>query len=177
MSSMSGKRTIVYTSIAIITAFLIGSLTSEPLVDAIKPLTEVIVVNDATKPIPVTGSISSNPVCPAENVRHYDKIVFDLIPLNGTEPISVSGTIFGEFGDPPVKLGKLVIPRLDIKVLDDPNEIADLIDKVVNFVDTHPLPPLAQQIVDDLIADPTVDFTGFDVFIIDVEYAIVCATP
>ncbi len=37
-----------------------------------KKLKEVFVVNDSENPIPVTGDIESNPVCPAENVQHWE---------------------------------------------------------------------------------------------------------
>ena len=39
---MSGKRTIAYTSVAIITAFIIGTLTSEPIVEAASGWKEAI---------------------------------------------------------------------------------------------------------------------------------------
>jgi len=54
--------------------------------DETKPPKEVIVAN--TEPIPVTGSISANPVCPAENVQHWMNFSVQVVnPLiHATEP-------------------------------------------------------------------------------------------
>jgi len=57
--------------IAIVFAFTLGTVFSADIATAVKPVTEVFVTNDATNPIPITGSISSNPACPAENVQHW----------------------------------------------------------------------------------------------------------
>jgi len=61
--------------IGIVGAFIIGTVFSVDIATAVKPATEVLVTN--TDPIPVTG-ISSSPVCPAENVQHWNKIMFQL---------------------------------------------------------------------------------------------------
>ena len=53
-------------------AITILAVTAFEVVEA-KPLSEVLVVN--TEPIEVTG-ISSSPICPAENVQHWNKLVF-----------------------------------------------------------------------------------------------------
>jgi len=57
--------------IAIVFAFTLGTIFSADIATALKPATEVFVTNDATNPIPITGSISSNLACPAENVQHW----------------------------------------------------------------------------------------------------------
>ena len=60
--------------IAIVFAFTLGTIFSADIATAVKPVTEVLVTN--TEPIEVTGSLTSNPACPAENVQHWNKIVF-----------------------------------------------------------------------------------------------------
>jgi len=55
--------------IAIVFAFTLGTIFSADIATALKPATEVLVTN--TEPIPVTGSISSDPACPTENVQHW----------------------------------------------------------------------------------------------------------
>ncbi len=60
--------------IALVFAFTLGTIFSADIATAVKPPDEVIVVN--TEPIAVTGNISSDPACPAENVQHWNKIVF-----------------------------------------------------------------------------------------------------
>jgi len=60
--------------IAIVFAFTLGTVFSADIATAVKPVTEVLVTN--TEPIPVTGSISSNPACPAENIQHWLNVRF-----------------------------------------------------------------------------------------------------
>jgi len=61
--------------LAISVVLIAGSLAASPIAiasdepDEDDEPEEVIVVN--TEPIPVTGSISSSPICPAENVQHW----------------------------------------------------------------------------------------------------------
>ena len=62
--------------IAIVFAFTLGTVFSADIATALKPATEVIVTN--TDPIPVTGIVSSDPACPAENVQHWNKIIFQV---------------------------------------------------------------------------------------------------
>jgi len=60
--------------IAIVFAFTLGTVFSADIATAVKPVTEVFVTN--TEPIVVTGSLTSNPVCPAENIQHWNGIEF-----------------------------------------------------------------------------------------------------
>jgi len=72
--------------IAIVFAFTLGIVFSADLATAVKPATEVFVTNDNANPIPVTATISSNPACPAENVQHWNKIVFVILETTYTHP-------------------------------------------------------------------------------------------
>jgi len=78
--------------IAIVFAFTLGTIFSADIATALKPATEVIVTN--TDPIPVTGIVSSDPACPAENVQHWITVQFE--PTNrlqhSTEPSSTQTT-------------------------------------------------------------------------------------
>jgi len=72
--------------IAIVFAFTLGTIFSADIATAVKPVTEVLVTN--TEPIPVTGSISSDPACPAENVQHWLNVRFvpSITLQHSTEP-------------------------------------------------------------------------------------------
>ncbi len=73
--------------LAISVVLIAGSMAASPIAiaddddddddddDKPKRPKEVIVAN--TEPIPVTGSISSNPICPAENVQHWATYQWD----------------------------------------------------------------------------------------------------
>jgi hypothetical protein len=80
-------------------------------------------------------------VCPDKNVQHWDKIVFMI-------------------NDPQVakKANVTAKTELDIKVLDDPHKVADLKQKVLDFLN---LPPSAKRAIQ----------------ILDVNYAIICSLP
>ena len=67
-------------AIAFVFAFTLGTVFSTDIATATKPVTEVFVTN--TDPIPVTVELESNPVCPAENVQHWNKITFVLKSVN-----------------------------------------------------------------------------------------------
>jgi len=61
-------KTTTILAFSIVLALVIGIVSSGPIVEAAKPVTETIVLNDNTNPIPVTG-IPSNVVCPAGNTK------------------------------------------------------------------------------------------------------------
>ena len=65
--------------IAIVFAFTLGTIFSADIATAVKPVTEVFVTN--TEPIEVTGSLTSNPVCPAENVQHWNTFSWDTVQI------------------------------------------------------------------------------------------------
>ena len=65
---------------AIVFAFTLGTIFSADIATAVKPVTEVLITN--TEPIPVTGSISSNPACPEENVQHWKTISWGALDLD-----------------------------------------------------------------------------------------------
>jgi len=62
--------------LAISVVLVAGSMAASPIAiaddepDEDDEPEEVIVAN--TEPIPVTGSISASPICPAENVQHWE---------------------------------------------------------------------------------------------------------
>jgi hypothetical protein len=85
-------------------------------------------------------SPSSTSICPAENVQHWDKIIFSI--------------------KSPALAQRLKIPadtELDIKVLDNPTKVADLKQKVFNFL-------------------KVTNESRSSIEIIDVRYAIICVS-
>lgn len=80
-------------------------------------------------------------VCAEAGVQHWDKIVFMI-----TDPKLAS------------KANVTANTELDIKVLDDPQKVADLKQKVMNFIGTP-------------------NGNKSSIKIVDVEYAIICAMP
>jgi len=94
---------------------------------------------------PSGGTISTTPAvnvaCPANNIQHWDKIVFQI-----TDSRVAGG------------LGFITDTPLDIKVLDDPKTVADIEKKVLDFLKLPDNPQNRNAI-----------------FIVDVEYAIICA--
>ena len=59
-------KTTTILAFSVVLALVIGIVSSGTIVEAAKPVTEAIIVNDSTNPIPVTG-IPSNVVCPSGN--------------------------------------------------------------------------------------------------------------
>jgi hypothetical protein len=80
-------------------------------------------------------------VCPATNVHHWDKIVFSITSALAKRVNLTANT------------------ELDIKVLDDPTKVADIKQKVLNFLHVPNIPAFRNSTK-----------------IIDVDYAIICAT-
>jgi len=106
--------------IAIVFAFTLGTIFSADIATALKPATEVIVTN--TDPIPVTGIVSSDPACPAENVQHWTNI-----QVNPLEQIQHSSepTIVQRFFLPVPTMGSelMTVDSVDEKVADRLNEL------------------------------------------------------
>ena len=86
-----------------------------------------------------SSTLASNNICPSKNVQHWDKIVFTI--------------------KSPQLAAKVKLPlnsELDIKVRDDPTKVADLKQKVLDFLKV-----------------PTEPKSSID--ILHVRYAIICA--
>jgi hypothetical protein len=81
-------------------------------------------------------------ICPNENIQHWDKIVFSIKNRDLAEKLNLTANT-----------------ELDIKVLDDPASVADIKQKVLDFLNT---PYCASR---------------KSVVILDVEYAISCSAP
>ena len=142
-------------AIAIAFAFALGIMFSADIATAAKPITEVFVTN--TDPIPVTGDLESNPVCPAENVQHWTQISFQIRQTVDHDTLP----------DLEPRSGILVRPNtFEVKILQDidvdifANQmVADRLTELGYFNGSNIGPPL-----DDL---------GF--FNIDVGYSTICA--
>ncbi len=165
-------------AIIVAAAFVGGTVFSADLASAAKPITEVFVTNEATNPVPtsvtndvtdpvpttvtneatnpvpVTGSVNS--VCPAGSIQHWDKIIFEVV-LGGGELSLISPD-----GETELEVEK----EYDIKVLDDPNEVADLKQKTADKLNDIGYQKFT-------IQGPK-PIRDFNVEIIDVEYAIAC---
>jgi hypothetical protein len=88
------------------------------------------------------AQVQASPIsnrCPVKNIQHWDKIIFSIISPDFAKKVNLSANT-----------------ELDIKVLDNPKQVADLKQKVLNF-----------------LGNPSENKTSLK--IIDVEYAIVCA--
>jgi len=117
-------------------------------------------VEGGTLPFEVHCEFNTEHVPPPEPAcitEHWDKIIFEILK----DP---SGTINPNYLKTP----------LDIKVLDDPTSVANLVAKVRGFIEDHGIanvPPFdpadPDNITDEIVAKLKID-------IIDVEYAIVC---
>lgn len=79
-------------------------------------------------------------ICPESNIQHWDKIEFSIVSPALAQSLNLTANT-----------------ELDIKVLDDPHKVADLKQKVLNFLLVPNAPKSA-------------------IKIIDVEYGIICGT-
>ena len=88
-------KTTTILAFSVVLALVIGIVSSGTIVEAAKPVTEAIIVNDSTTPIPVTG-IPSNVVCPADKVQHWHTFVVDIGPpiLHDTKPTLIDKISF-----------------------------------------------------------------------------------
>ena len=138
--------------IAIVFAFTLGTIFSADIATAVKPVTEVLVTN--TEPIEVTGSLTSNPVCPAENVQHWLTVRFSpaITLQHATEPDITSQTTF--------------IPLLfeDPELFHQTNveqKIADKLNELGYFVDDGAVRPISP--------------SDISVVVNDIAYSNICA--
>ena len=104
----------------------------------------------------ITTAISDAAICPQENIQHWDKIIF--------RPILNPGDL--EFLSPPGQVELIEDMEFDIKVLDDPNWIADIRAKVLQKLN-------AIGYEKNLLGE-AVDISVLNIEIIDVDYAITC---
>jgi len=121
---------------------------------------------DVTGNLAVTGAItgstidginaaiaSGSAVCPSENIEHWDKIAFvpDVVITNLDQNVN---PLILEIGF-----------AYDIKVLDDPNSVAFLEGKVVDKLNTLGYRTAGAPV------------QKIDLFVFEVEYAIICVGP
>ena len=125
---------------------------------------DLAVTGDITGPTitALTTAISSaGGVCAAQNVVHYDKIIF-----HPTLNLADCGVPSGNPTELLTHAG--ITTNYDIKVLDDPTKVADLNQKVADFLNNlNYCSP----------GGTAGDLTPIDVFILDVDYSIVCTVP
>ncbi len=144
------KKTILFTIIFVITAIGITSAYAVSTTNT----GDLEVTGSITGPTisALTSSITSAPACPQANIQHWDKITFfgfvQITSFEGEQPSVINSG--GNF-------------LYDIKVLDDPIKVADLNQKVVDFLN-----PLGYG-----VTEPG-DLITIDVFVVEVDYSIVC---
>ena len=151
--------TAMLATIALVGFFAIAPDVVNNTVQAAPPATtqNVNIVSSTTLPvaethIPLQVLVTNPPPPQTCEVQHWDKIVFRVT-------ISIDQTIAS---NTPILLGR----QYDIKVLDDPTTVADLSQKVSDFLNSK------GYIEGGTNNDPVIpDF----IQIVDVEYAIVCA--
>jgi len=101
----------------------------------------------------INAAIASATMCPAQNIEHWDKILFVPFVIITNLDTNVNPlTLEPNFA-------------YDIKVLDDPNSVAFLEGKVVDKLNT----------LGYRVASSPVQKT--DLFVSEVEYAIICVGP
>jgi len=117
------------------------------------------VTGDITGPTitALTTAISSAAICPAQNVVHWDKITF----IGNIE-------IQNFAGEQPEFISSQGLILYDIKVLDDPDKVADLNQKVIDKLNG-----LGYRI----LGQPANMLSLIDVVVFEVDYAIICSTP
>jgi len=110
--------------------------------------------------------------CPPRAVRHWDKIIFSLGRLDAHE----SGQTDSQHADV-LHFAKLLRIRphspLDIKVLDDPKEVADLREKVAIFLSRR-MKHNSEAGIGEINRD-TVEQLVKLIYVHDVDYAFICS--
>jgi len=156
---------ILYTTIIAIAAIGVASAYAVNLdLKADKTVTgDLAVTGDLTGPTitALTTSIASAPVCAPQDVVHYDKIIFH--PTLNLADCGVPS------GNPTELLTPSVVDtNYDIKVLDDPTKVADVNQKVADFLNN----------LNYCTPGGTAgDIIPINIHVTDVEYRIVCKTP
>ncbi len=102
----------------------------------------------------INGAIANAAICPQENIEHWDKIVF--VPL----------VVMENFAQNTPNILEASQFEYDIKVLDNPDEVAFLEEKVANKLNGLGYRILGQS---STLIIPQ------DVLILEVQYAIICA--
>jgi len=123
------------------------------------------VTGDLTGPTinAINTSIANAALCPEGNIQHWDKVIF-----NAT---LVAQALDIDFNTPQGKTPLIEGRTFDVKVLDDPNQLADLQEKVAQKLNSLGYSK-------DNALEPFVhDIKWFNIIIVDVEYAIVCVQP
>lgn len=124
------------TSNRVIDAIPVGNDPWKVAVNAAKD--KVYVTNRNSNTVSVISK-ESPAACPTRNVQHWDKISFKILSDDLAQKLNLTANT-----------------ELDIKVQDDPNQVADIKQKVLDFLKVPQAPRYAIQII-------------------DVNYAIVCA--
>jgi len=111
----------IITVTALVFAFTLGTVFSADIATALKPATEVLVTN--TEPIPVTGSISSDPACPAENVQHWMAVPFQTSGSLGSSTL-IHSTL------PDIRGSR----QVEIEMQYDPEVATDVVNELVDHL-------------------------------------------
>jgi hypothetical protein len=112
----------------------------------------------ASAQLPVPTGRCFGPAGDEGTVEHWDKIVFSI-----SYPTALSSTVPGtNFTNTPIPFNT----ELDIKVLDDPDTVADLREKVISFV-------CGEKLKNQCNTEGKRNLRRF-IRIISVEYAIIC---
>ena len=150
--------------IAIIAVGVTSAYAAIDLKDDTTVTGNLAVTGDITGPTitALTAAISSaGGVCAAQNVVHYDKIIF-----HPTLNLADCGVPSGNPTELLTHAG--ISTNYDIKVLDDPTKVADLNQKVADFLNNlNYCSPGGQ----------AGDITPINIHVTDVDYRIVCNAP
>ncbi len=144
-------------AIVVAFAFALGTVFSADIATAVKPVTDVLITN--TEPIPVTGSISSKPVCQAENIHHWTLISFEISQTVDHDTLPDLEPLLDEqFPSRPNTFEVKILQDIDVDIFAN-QMVADRLTELGYFNGST-------------IGQPF-DVSGF--FNIDVEYSTICA--
>jgi len=159
------NKTIVFTSIISIIA--VGATSAYAVNLDLKTdntvTGDLAVTDDLTGPTisDSSATITSAGSCPPQNVIHWDKVIF-----HPTLNLADCGVPSGN----PTELltHTAVATNYDIKILDDPTKVADVNQKVADFLNN------LNYCTPGGMAG---DITPINIHVTDVDYRIVCTTP
>jgi len=114
--------------------------------------------------------------CDPSHVQHWDKIAFQFHPDSGDIRGFIAFTVTDADGNI-IELfdsvnNVVILSKFDVKVLDSPDEVSNLGDKVVEKSEGYTVTITIH--TGEVISRPIQES---DIVVFDVEYAIICAKP
>jgi len=146
---------IITATILVVGSLYIGSNVLAPV--------EAVEHNGTPPPPPTDPPEKVNTICPQENVKHWDKIIFEPKLKGNENKIFIPDVAFSELREKK--------PH-DIKILDDPDTVVDLeraVAQKLNDLGYFVEKQSGQNTINQFVSPTNIE-------IIDVEYAIACVS-